>query len=53
VSPGQQFPHFLPGKGILFLCLDGLQRAALPELKVIAEVELQGFEDLQAAHTEG
>jgi hypothetical protein len=52
VSPGQQFPHFLPGKGILFLCLDGLQRAALLELKVIAEVELQGFEDLQAAHTE-
>ena len=47
-SPGQEFPHLLPGKGILF-CLDGLQRAALPELKVIAEVELQGFEDLQAA----
>ena len=34
------------------LCLGGLQRAALPELKVIAEVKLQGFEDLQAAHAE-
>jgi hypothetical protein len=34
------FSDFLPGKGILFLCLDGLQRATLPELKVIAEVKL-------------
>ena len=53
MSPVQEFPRFSPGKGILFLCLDGLQRAALPELKVIAEVELQGFEDLQAAHAQG
>src|SRR5205085_3741862 len=41
-----------PCKGILFLCLDSLERAALPKLNVIAKVELQGFEDLQAAHAE-
>src|ERR1700730_5710897 len=52
VSPGQEFPHFSLGKGVLFFCLDGLQRADLPELKVIAEVKLQSFEDLQAAHAE-
>lgn len=53
ISPGQGFTHFLPGKGILFLCLDGLQRATLPELNIITVVKLQGFEDLQAAHAEG
>src|SRR5713226_6937610 len=53
MSSGQKFTHFLPGKGILFLGLDGLQRATLPELKVITVVKLQGFEDLQAAHAEG
>jgi hypothetical protein len=53
VSPGQEFLHFLTGKGVLFLCLDGLQRAALPELKIIAEGKLQGCEDLQAAHAQG
>jgi hypothetical protein len=40
VSPGQEFLRFSPGKGMLFLCLHGLQRAVLPELKVIAEVKL-------------
>src|SRR5260370_41124220 len=53
VSPGQEFPHFLLGSGVLFFCVDGMQRAALPELKVMTEVKLQGFEDLQAAHAEG
>src|SRR5437588_6762803 len=52
VSSDQEFLHFLPCKDILFLCLDGLERAALPELNVIAEIKLQGFEDLQAAHAE-
>src|SRR3954467_14916591 len=52
VSRGQQVLYFLPGKGILFFGLDGLERTALPELDSITEVKLQAFENLQAAHTE-
>jgi hypothetical protein len=40
VSPGHKLLCFLLGKSILFLCLDGLQGAALSELKIIAEVKL-------------
>src|SRR5579875_912456 len=40
------------GKNTLFTGLDGLKRAALTKLDVIAEIKLQGFEDFQAASVE-